>query len=49
MDLPAYRLSISDNGRGIPAEKLQSLVATARGELEICLARCLVRDATTLS
>lgn len=31
LDLPRYRLSISDNGRGIPAEKLQSLVATAQG------------------
>eukprot|EP00903_Cladosiphon_okamuranus_P019249 g17698.t2 len=30
LDLPRYRLSISDNGRGIPAEKLQSLVATAQ-------------------
>ena len=32
IDLPSYRLSVADNGRGIPAEKLQSLVATARGE-----------------
>eukprot|EP00752_Nemacystus_decipiens_P004406 g4025.t1 len=30
LDLPRYRLSVSDNGRGIPAEKLQSLVATAQ-------------------
>lgn len=31
LDLPRYRLSIADNGRGIPADKLQSLVATAQG------------------
>lgn len=32
LDLPSHRLSIADNGRGIPAEKLQSLIATARGK-----------------
>lgn len=32
MDLPSYRLSVADNGRGIPAQMLQSLVATSRGE-----------------
>ncbi|CAM9510617.1 unnamed protein product, partial [Hapterophycus canaliculatus] len=30
LDLPSYRLSVADNGRGIPKEKLETLVATAR-------------------
>ncbi|CAM9954672.1 unnamed protein product, partial [Discosporangium mesarthrocarpum] len=30
LDLPSYRLSVADNGRGIPADRLQALVGTDR-------------------
>lgn len=32
IDVPCYRLTVSDNGSGIPQQKLDSLVATERGE-----------------
>lgn len=32
IDVPCYRLTVVDNGSGIPEDKLQSLVATDRGE-----------------
>lgn len=35
VNLSLYRLSVADDGRGIPCDKLQSLVATAHGELSI--------------
>lgn len=33
VDLPSHRLSVTDDGRGIPSQQLKSFVATARGEL----------------
>lgn len=32
VDLPSHRLSVTDDGRGIPSQQLESYVATARGE-----------------